>query len=108
MLKLVRFSALHQIKSYDPQLWKPAVNSLDFRLCNITCQVVGLRVNLRYTLRADPTHIGQGVDYWGFESHLRPTLSHFRVNIKWFNAVALADPFRFNKFHLYTKNTLNP
>lgn len=25
--------------------------------------------------------IGQGVDYWGCESHSKPTLSHFRVNI---------------------------
>ena len=38
--------ALHQIKSYNPQLEKFTVNSLDFRLCNITCQVENLRVNL--------------------------------------------------------------
>jgi len=38
--------ALHQIKSYNPQLEKFTVNSLDFRLCNITCQVENLRVSL--------------------------------------------------------------
>jgi hypothetical protein len=46
-LLLVRSSALHQIKSYDPQLERFTVNSLDFRLCNITCQVEGLGVSFR-------------------------------------------------------------
>jgi hypothetical protein len=46
-LLLVRCSALYQIKSYDPQLEKFTVNSLDFRLCNITYQVGGLGVSFR-------------------------------------------------------------
>ena len=92
-LLLVRFDALHRIKSYDPQLEKFAVNSFDFRLCNITCQVGNLRVSCGlldlaieknprkfygYIVRAlivyNPIPIGQGVDYWGNESHLLPTL----------------------------------
>jgi hypothetical protein len=48
LLVLVRCSALHQIKSYDPQLEKFTVNSLDFRLCNITCQVGDLRVSFKH------------------------------------------------------------
>ena len=46
-LGLVRFNALHQIESYDPQLVKFTVSSFDFRFCNITCQVGNLRVNCR-------------------------------------------------------------
>lgn len=34
-LGLVRFNALHQIESYDPQLVKFTVSSFDFRFCNI-------------------------------------------------------------------------
>ena len=46
-LLLVRCSALHQIKSYDPQLEKFTVNSLDFRLCSITCQVGDFGVSFK-------------------------------------------------------------
>ena len=74
-LLLVRCNALHQIKSYDPQLKKFTVNSLDFRLCNITCQVEDLRVSFRLKFfNLNPILIGQGVDYWGYKSHLKPTL----------------------------------
>lgn len=45
--KLVRCSALYQIKSYNPQLKRFTVNSLDFRFCNITCQVENFRVSFR-------------------------------------------------------------
>jgi len=49
-LGLVRFNALHQIKSYDPQLVKFTVSSFDFRFCNITRQVGNLRVSFRPNL----------------------------------------------------------
>jgi len=48
LLALVRFNALYQINSYDPQLEKFAVNSFDFRFCNITCQVGSFRVSWRF------------------------------------------------------------
>ena len=49
LLALVRFNALYQINSYDPQLEKFAVNSFDFRFCNITCQVGSFRVSWRFS-----------------------------------------------------------
>jgi len=73
-LLLVRCSALYQIKSYDPQLEKFTVNSLDFRLCNITYQVGGLGVSFRLIVFTNLTPSVQGVDYWGYKSHLKPTL----------------------------------
>jgi hypothetical protein len=116
--KLVRCSALYQIKSYNPQLKRFTVNSLDFRFCNITCQVENFRVSFRLnvflctsiqktTLKKSIYHlfiihntinlifIGQGVDYWGCESHLKPTLSHFRVNITLLNVITYWSSFTF-------------
>lgn len=71
---LVRCNALYQIKSHDPQLERFTVNSFDFRFCNITCQVGNFRVSLGSRPNGHLIPIGQGVDYWGNESHLLPTL----------------------------------
>lgn len=54
-----------------------------------------------------PILIGQGVDYWGYESHSIPTLLHFRVNIQWLDAFATGHPPNFYKFHLYTRSIFN-
>jgi hypothetical protein len=101
---LVRCSALHQIKSYDPQLKKFTVNSLDFRLCNITYQVEGFGVSFRLLLlsryNTNPQRSGCGLlgKQPPFESHTLVLQSQY-IMIQSF--CLNGHPLYFYKFHLY-------
>lgn len=127
---LVRCSALHQIKSYDPQLKKFTVNSLDFRLCSITCQVENFRVNFRlnvliihqlnlkkafkicissyyYFNKSNLHWSGRGLLGWQipFEPHALALQSQYKV-VKSFHLLAIS--YIFTNFTFTYKVSLTP